>query len=193
MTPDDRTARRYSTTDEFVKSSTAFNRYAVLVWLGTGVAVAAFALVAAAAAQVVLWWVLVGVTLLTCAIAGAVEYTAREQERKLRLIAGKGPYLTIGDAGLTYAGDLHPWADIHEIHVSDFRRGHDILDTGAVISLDIEYAEAVHTLSLDEMLPTGIIDVLLNDLRRTALEQGTPLTSSRTHSEYRAWVKGDPR
>lgn len=189
----DRTARHYSTTDEFVKSSTAFNRYAVLVWLGIGVAVATFALIVAAAGQVFLWWVLVGATLLACAIAGAVEWAARDQERKLRLIAGTGPYLTIGDAGLTYAGNLHPWADIHEIHICDFRRGHDILDTGAVISVDIEYVEAVHTMSLDEMLPTGIIDALLNDLRRTVFEQGTPLTSSRTHSEYRAWVKGDPR
>lgn len=195
MTPDDdRTARRYSSTEAFANTSAELDQLSVCAWLGIGaLAAAASAFAAAALGHVALYWVFAGITLPVVAIGGCVAWWSRVSRLRLRSVLDAGPYLTIGDAGLMYAGTRRAWADIEEIHISDFRSSRPAPGITAPIMLEIELTDAVHALNLDEMLPPDTIDVLLHDLRRTATAHGATVTASRTMGEYRAWVKADPR
>lgn len=184
------TPRSYLPTESFAQAYATRNRKAYLS-LGIGVAWAlGWSLVFSTQDLPVLSWACLALTVVLGVVGAVLIFWTREHARRIRDIIDAGPYLTISDDGLTLLGEVVRWADIEEIHIADLRTAMPGPSDGAAVH--IELADSAYLLDLEDELPRAQHDALLGDLQRTAEEQGTPVTFSRTKAEERAWVDADP-
>lgn len=190
-----RPPRHYSTTKEFATNSGKDLGLGLSAIKALGLVAAILSLIFAATGAVIAWYVSAGITVLIVGFYIGCLSALRTHSKKLQAALDDGPLITIADDVLTYSGTPALWSDIIEIHVADFRKEGPIAGMGEVgeVSLDIEFANAVHSVELDTVLPSGIITVMLTDLESAAAEHGIPFGTSRTNREYNAWVKAGSR